>query len=327
MIKLVIDMLGGDNGIDVTIGGVKLFVKDHDDASLILVGDEEKLIEFKDNPNVKIVHATEVLPMECSVMEAMRNKESSINKAVYALKENNGDAIISAGSTGAFLSLATLIIKKIDGVSRPALITPFPTKVEGKYVILLDVGASAENTAEELYQFAKMGSAYYSVKFNEKEPKVYLISNGSEEGKGTPILKEAYAMLKDDKNFKGYIEGRYVFNGDADVVVFDGFTGNVFLKTSEGMAKMMSGFIREAFMSNLGTKIGYLFAKKGFDDLSKKMDYKKVGGALLLGVNTVAVKAHGNSTDDSFYHSMCLAYDLAKEDIVNKIKTTLKKGE
>lgn len=321
MAKIVIDMMGGDNGISATKGGVRLFQKEHPEVELILVGDVTQLEEFKDT--CTLVDAKEVLPMEVSVMEAMRAKNSSVNRAVYAYKEYNADGIISAGSTGGFFSLLTLVLKKMDGVQRPALITPFPTKVEGKYCVLLDVGASNENNAEQLLQFAKMGEAYYRVKFNKQDPNIYLISNGSEEGKGSPLYQEAYALLKGTENFKGYIEGRYAFNGDADVIVMDGFTGNVFLKTAEGMAKMMSGMIREAFTSSFSSKIGYLFAKKGFDGLSAKMDYKKVGGALLLGVNAVAVKAHGNSTEESFFYSMNLCYDLIKDDVLTKIKESL----
>lgn len=327
MVKLVIDMMGGDNGTKATIEGVKIFLNEIKDCEVVVVGHLDALSELTNLENVTIVESKDIVPMECSVMQAMRMKDSSIYKAVDAVIKMNADGIVSAGSTSAFLSLTSLIIKKIDGVSRPALITPFPTRISNKYVVLLDCGASSENNANELYQFAKMGEAYYKVVYAKNDPNVYLISNGSEEGKGTPLYKEAYAMLKSDAYFKGYIEGRYVFNGDADVVVMDGFTGNVFLKTSEGMAKMMSGLMKEAFLYSPMTKLGYLFARKGFDKLKETMDYKKVGGALLLGVNTVAVKAHGNSTPDSFYHSMMIAYKLAKNKVVEQIKESLKTNE
>lgn len=325
MIKLVIDMMGGDNGSKATVGGVKKFLNDIKDCEIIAVGNKEELKSLEGVDRVSIIESKDVVPMECSVMQAMRMKDSSVYKAVNAVLSEKADGIVSSGSTGAFLSLTSLIVKKIEGVSRPALITPFPTKIPGKYVVLLDVGASNENSAEELFQFAKMGEAYYKVVYNKFGPNIYLISNGSEEGKGSPLMKEAYALLKSEENFKGYIEGRYVFGGEADVVVMDGFTGNVFLKTSEGMAKMMSGMMKDAFTYSLSTKIGYLFAKKGFKKLKDTMDYKKVGGALLLGVNTVAVKAHGNSTPDSFYHSIMIAYTLAKNEVVQNIKESLVK--
>lgn len=324
MIKLVIDMMGGDNGSKPTVEAVKQFINDIKDVEIIAVGNENELSELDGTERVSIIVSQTVVPMECSVMQAMRAKDSSVYKAVNAVNELGANAVVSAGSTGAFLSLTTLIIKRIEGVERPALITPFPTKIANKYVVLLDVGASAENSASDLLNFAKMGQAYYKAIFGKDNPSTYLICNGTEEGKGNSLSKEAYALLKDTENFKGYIEGRDVLSGDADVVVFDGFTGNVFLKTAEGVAKMMSGMIKEAFTCSLKSKIGYLFAKKGFNNIKKTMDYKKVGGAFLVGVNTVAVKAHGNSNATSFYSSMKIAYTLAKNNVVEKIKENLK---
>lgn len=324
MIKLVIDMMGGDNGSKPTVDAVKKFVKDHHDVEIVAVGNEDELKSLKGNERIKIIPSLTVVPMECGVMEAMRSKDSSIYKAVNAVLSENADGIVSAGSTGAFLSLATLIIKKIDGVSRPAIISPFPTKLPDKQVVLLDVGANAENSSDDLVNFARMGVAYYRAAFGKYEPNIYLISNGVEEGKGTPLYRETYEKLKSNPNFKGYIEGRHVLGGEADIVVFDGFTGNVFLKTTEGVAKLFSTFIKDAFTSSLRSKIGYLFAKKGFGKLKDKMDYKKVGGGFLIGVNTVVVKAHGNANFVSFYASMNMAYNLAKNGIIEKIKENIK---
>lgn len=322
MIKLVIDMMGGDNSTKATIGAVNRFLDEIKDAEIIAVGDEKELISLKDK--VKIIPSMSIVPMECSVMEAMRNKDSSIYKAVRAVIDEKADGIVSAGSTGAFFSLVTLIAKKIEGIDRPALITPFPTLKENKYAVLLDVGASNENKPEELVQFAKMGRAYYKAMYDVKDPNFYLCSNGSEEGKGSPLVQDAYKLMKDMEGFKGNIEARYVLSGDADVVVFDGFTGNVFLKSSEGMAKMMSSMIKDAFTSSFSSKMGYLFAKKGFNQLRAKMDYKKVGGAFLIGTNTIPVKAHGNANEESFYYSIMIAYNLAKKHINDEIKKNLK---
>ena len=324
MIKIVVDMMGGDNGSTPTIAAVNKFMKDHDDVFIVAVGDEKTLECYKDNPRVKVIPSTTIAPMECSVLQAMRDKESSVFKAVNATLTEEADAVLSAGSTGAFLSLCTLIIKKIDGVDRPALITQFPTKVKGKYVVLLDVGASAENSAQEVYQFAKIGEAYYQAFYDKKDPNVYLICNGTEEGKGNTLSKETYALLKEEKNFKGYMEARDVFTGKADVVAMDGFTGNIFLKGSEGMAKMMGGLMKEAFLSSLSSKIGYLFAKKGIKGMLETMNYKRVGGALLIGINKVAVKAHGNADEESFYGSLNVAYTSAKKQTVQRIKENLK---
>ena len=324
MIKLVIDMMGGDNGYKPTVAAVSKFLEDFPDAEIVAVGNENVLTPLQGKDRVKIIPSSTIVPMECGVLEAMRSKDSSVYKAVNAVIDEEADAIVSAGSTGAFLSLVTLIIKKIDGVKRPAIISPFPTRLKDKQVVLLDVGANAENSADDLVNFAAMGVAYYKVVFGKEEPDIHLICNGTEEGKGTPLYKETYELLKPNPHFKGYIEGRNVLSGEADVVVFDGFTGNIFLKTTEGTAKLMSGMIREAFTSSLRSKIGYLFAKKGFNQLKDKMDYKKVGGGFLIGVNTVAVKAHGNANEVSFYSSMRMAYNLAKNGIIEKIKENLK---
>lgn len=321
MFKLVIDMMGGDNGVNATIEGVKKFLNEVKDCEIIAVGDEKALEPVKEL--VTIVPSQSVVPMECSVMQAMRQKDSSVFKAVSAVNEMKADGVVSAGSTGAFLSLTTLINKKIPGVERPALITPFPSKQHGKYVVLLDVGASAENSPEDLLQFAKMGSEYYKAVFGKKQPVIRLICNGTEEGKGNYLSKEAYKLLKETPGFAGYVEGRDAFTGETDVVVMDGFTGNVMLKTAEGIAKMMGGFMKESFKSSLSSKIGYLLSKKGFKPMLDTMNYKKVGGALLLGVNTIAVKAHGNSDADSFCASLMVAYNLIKNGVVDKIKKNL----
>lgn len=323
MVKVVIDMMGGDNGAQATIEAVKNFASKHDDCEIIAVGDEKVLEPIKGIVS-KIIPSQTVLPMECGVMQAMRQKDSSVYKAVSAVNEEKADGVISAGSTGAFLSLATLINKKVPGIERPALITPFPTRIPGKYVILLDCGASSENSPEDLFQFSTMGEAYCRAVYGKENVNINLICNGTEEGKGNDLSKKAYALLKAKPNFKGYIEGRHVFDGDCDVCVFDGFTGNVFLKTAEGVAKMMGSMMKEAFTSSFSSKMGYLLAKKGFKPMLKTMDYKSVGGALLIGVNTVAVKAHGNSDAYAFEAALTLTYTLAKNKVVDHIKENIK---
>lgn len=320
MFKLVLDMMGGDNGVKATIAAVSKFLENVKDCEIIAVGDEKELESLKGK--VTIVPSQSVVPMECSVMQAMRQKDSSVFKAVSAVNEMKADGVISAGSTGAFLSLTTLINKKIPGVERPALITPFPCK-NGKYVVLLDVGASAENKPEDMVQFAKMGSEYAKAVYGTKQPIVRLICNGTEEGKGNNFSKDSYALLKGTPGFAGYVEGRDAFSGETDVVVMDGFTGNIMLKTAEGMAKMMGSMMKKSFTSSFSAKMGYLLSKKGFKPMLDTMNYKKVGGALLLGVNTIAVKAHGNSDEESFLASMMVAYNLIKNGVVEKIKKNL----
>ena len=322
--KIAVDAMGGDNGSKPIIEAVKEFLKDNKDVEIVLFGKEEELQEV--SSLCRIVNAPDIVPMEAGALEVLRMKNSSMCKAISTMKEENFDAVVSAGSTGGFLSAATLILKMIPGVKRAALVSPFPTKIKGKKVVMLDVGANNENSAEELYQFATMGKAYYQALFNEKEPKTYLLSNGVEAHKGSPLVKETHALLQSNNfpGFMGNIEARDVLNGEADLVVTDGFSGNVLLKGMEGVAKLMGGMIKDSFKKNLWTKLGYLHVRGGMKNMSETMDYKSTGGAMLLGINGVVVKAHGNSDAYSFKSALKVAKSMVDFDMVNKIKESLK---
>lgn len=320
IMKIVIDMMGGDKGSEATKSAVKRFHEAHGDVELILVGKAEELVDAKEG---RIIPASEVITMEAGALEVLRKKESSMVKAMMTAKEENADAIVSCGSTGAFLSSATLILKKIPGVIRPALAVAMPHVGEGfNTIYFLDAGSSNVNTPQEMAQFGFMGSLYAKCGAYYANPSVAILSNGSEEGKGSPEGKEAYALLKEDPriNFIGNIESCDVLTGKANVIVTDGFSGNICIKAIEGTAKTMGKMLKAGFKRNLFSKIGYLLSKKGVDDMKKTMDTKRVGGAMLLGVNAVAVKGHGNSDATAFYYSIELAYRLAKEKMVEKIK-------
>lgn len=325
MIKFAVDCMGSDNGPGVIVEAINEFLKEHNDVFIYACGDKDKLNKLENNERVKILHTSEVVPMECGAMQVMRMKDSSMMKVFSIYKEEGINAAISAGSTGGFLSLATLKLKLIDGIERAALTSPFPT-VKNKPVVALDIGASNENKASHLVQFAKMGRIYCQCVYGLEEPKVYLLSNGTEEKKGSPEGKIAYSLLKESNfpSFMGNMEGREILSGDADVIVCEGYTGNVFLKTTEGVAKMMSNMIKTAFKKNLFSKIGYLFAKKGFDEMSETMNYKRYGGAMLLGVNGVVIKAHGNSDAYSFKMALSLAYKMASTSLVEKLQEGFK---
>ena len=320
MYKIVVDAMGGDLGPSVIIEAIKIFLSENSDVEITIAGKKEELSDLEGL--CRILDARDVVPMEAGALEVMRLKNSSMMMAIKTMKEENLDAVVSCGSTGGFLSAATINLKMIPGVKRAALVAPFPTKIKGKFVVILDIGANNENSPEELVQFALMGKLYSEAVYGTKEPSVYLLNNGAEEGKGAPEIKEAYKLLKESNfaGFKGNIEARYALSGDADVVVADGFTGNIFLKSSEGMAKMMSGMIKSAFKRNLWSKIGYLHVRKGMKEMTETMDYKSTGGAMLLGVNGNVVKAHGSSDAKSFYHALRVAKKLAENDVVNKIK-------
>ncbi len=326
--KIVIDMLGGDNGLEATIPGTQEFFKKHKDIELYLCGNEEKLASFANIENCHIVNATHAVAMDVDPLTALKDIDSSLMVGIKTYLENGCDALISAGSTGALLSAATLKIKRLPGVVRPGLITSMPTVIKGKKFVAIDLGANTVNTSEELCQFAVMGSLYYKYLYKyEGQPRVYQLNIGTESEKGSAVNKETYELLKNNKsiNFMGNMEGREPLFGECDVLVTDGYSGNIFLKTMEGTAKAMSSMLKGIFKKNLKTKIGYLLTKKGVNEMKDMMDYKKVGGAMLVGVNGIVIKAHGSSDTGSFLSALEAAYSLAKEDIVNKFKEELSK--
>ena len=321
MMNIIVDTLGSDLGSRPIVAAIKTFINKNSDINIIAVGNKEELSSLEGL--CEIVHAPDVVPMEAGPLEVMRMKNSSMYVASSLMKERKADAIVSAGSTGGFLSCATLLLKTAPNVKRAALVAPFPTKIKGKKVVILDIGASNENSPEELVQFAFMGELYSKAIFGIEKPKIYLLSNGTEAGKGSPSGKQAYKLLQNKEGFMGNIEARNALSGEADVIVTDGFTGNIFLKSSEGMAKMMSGMMKSAFKKNLWSKLGYLHVKKGINEMVETMDYKSTGGAMLLGINGVVVKAHGNSDEYSFGCALEVARKLAISNINQKISEGL----
>ncbi len=323
MIRIVIDAMGSDNGSPIVVEAIKEFKKTHNDVEFFVCGAKEELEGIKDIAT--IIDAPEVMGMEDGALAVMRKKDTSMMRAIDLVKDGTCDGVVSAGSTGAFLSGATIKLKMIEGVKRAALVSPFPTS-DNKGVVMLDIGASNENTPEQLQQFALMGQIYSQCVMGREKPDVYLLSNGAEEKKGSPVGKEAYQLLKNDEkvNFKGNIEGRYILTGQADVVVCEGYAGNVMLKTIEGTASFMGDLIKKAFKTNLFSKIGYLLTRKGMKGFKETTDYKKYGGAMLLGVNGVVVKGHGSSNAYAFYNAIRVAYEMITKDVCNKVKEALK---
>ena len=320
MLKIIVDTMGGDNGSSVVVDAIINFLNKNKDVEIVAVGKQEELTKLEGL--CRIIDARDIVPMEAGPMEVMRMRNSSMVVAVKTFKEEQADAVISCGSTGGFLSASTITLKTIPGVKRACLCTAFPTKIKGKKVTMLDIGASNENNAEELFQFAIMGRAYSQAVFGVEQPKVYLLCNGTEEKKGSPVSKEAFKLLQ-ERNFPGFmgnLEGREIMSGDADVVVCDGFTGNCTLKAIEGVAKMLGNMMKGMFKKNLWTKLGYLHVRGGVKEITETMDYKSVGGALLLGVNGVAMKAHGNSDAYSFESALKVVKSLASYKLPEKIK-------
>lgn len=326
MYKIAVDCMGSDLGSKICVEGIKTFMSKHDNVEIYAFGKINELKELEKVKNVTIVDCLDVMKMTSGAIEAMRARNTSMYKAIVSVKENNYDGVVSAGSTGAFLSLASVKIKTVEGVDRAALITAMPTYGGGK-VAVLDIGANLETSSDQLVQFAKMGIIYAQKLLNCTHPKVALLSNGAEDEKGTSEIKEANKKLREMnlEGFVGNIEGREaILGGSVDVLVTGGYAGNIFLKTYEGAAKMMSNMIKDAFKTNLSTKIGYLFAKKGFKEIKEKMNYESVGGAMLMGINSVAVKAHGSSNERAFAQAIEVCFNMVEKDFLNSLKEGVK---
>lgn len=301
--KIIIDAMGGDNAPRAVVEGAVLAVREFGEP-VTLVGDraqiEPLLREFgaQDDARIETVHAPDVITMEDDAVQAVRKKkDSSLVVALSMLGKGEGDALISAGSTGAVLAGGTLLVKRIRGIRRAALAPILPTAKGGS--LLIDCGANVDCTAEYLLQFAFLGHYYAKRQMGIESPRIGLINNGAEETKGTDTLREAHALLRAASeqgklNFVGNIEGRDIPLGAADVLVCDGFTGNVVLKTVEGVGMFFVGKLKGIFKKNLLTKLAALAVKPGLREFKKMLDYKEIGGAPLLGISRPIIKAHGS---------------------------------
>lgn len=318
--KIILDAMGGDNAPAEILKGAAAATAAWPDVEILAVGDAEKIaacvkenaIEMK---NIEIVNATEVIEMCDEPAKAVRaKKDSSMVVGLRMLAEGKGEAFVSAGSTGALHVGASLIVRTVKGVKRPALATVIPGKTP---FLLLDCGANVECRASMLEAFGVMGSVYMNKVMGLEQPRVALVNNGAEESKGTPTYVEAHQLLKNNKaiHFVGNIEPRDIPAGHADVVVADGFTGNVVLKLTEGLAKYFGSKLKEMFKKSLGTKVGYLLLKGGVADFKKSMDADEYGGAPLLGTRRPVIKAHGSSNARAIQNAirqarLCVENDL-----------------
>ena len=323
--KIVVDAFGGDYAPQEIVAGAVKALQENEDLNLVLVGDKDKITEILQglvfvSDRLEIVHAPDVITMDDVPTVAIRTKKTSSIVVAYDYLKQNDDAValVSAGSTGATLTGAVLKLGRVKGVSRPALAPILPTVNDGK-VMLLDCGANAECKAENLLDFAIMGNEYMKA-MGVKKPRIALLNIGTEEEKGSEMIKEAHQLLKNAKlNFVGNIEARDVIRGNVDVVVSDGFSGNICLKTIEGTAEILFGEIKEITKSSFKAKIGALCLKKNLYALKKKYDHKKVGGAPLLGVSKIVLKCHGNSKADSVSATIQQAYTLGKNKLIEKV--------
>ncbi|MCI5744850.1 MAG: phosphate acyltransferase PlsX [Erysipelotrichaceae bacterium] len=320
MIKLAVDAMGGDLGSKIVVDAVLNYLNEHNDVEFYVVGKKEELTALEGKAN--IVDARDVMGMEDGALSILRKKETSMNKAVELVSSSQCDGVVSCGSTGAFLTLATLKVKLIPGVKRAALGTFMPTLVEGKYTLILDVGASNENNAEQIAQFAEIGECVYRNVYKKDAVNVYLLSNGAEEHKGCPEGKEAYQILKNHQYpwFKGNMEAKECLNGSVDVLATGGYAGNVLLKSIEGTAMMVSSLLKESLYMNLRTKIGAKIAYPALKNLKKRIDPSKGGGACLMGINKVCVKAHGNANARAFQTAIEYAINMINSPMIDSLK-------
>ncbi len=323
--KIAIDAMGGDYAPSVVIEGTSIALKNHTDIEAVLVGHEEKIAPFmkkfglENHPRVTVVHAEEVVEMgEPSIAALRSKKKSSITIAATLVAKGEADAVVSAGHTGAAVAATKVKIRTLPGIERPAIATIMPAK-GGKF-ILCDAGANTDCKPENLAQFAIMAEAYSRLTFGIKEPKIGLLSVGEEDAKGNELTKETFKLLsKMPINFIGNIEGNDMYSKKADVVVCDGFVGNVVLKTSEGLANTLKGFIKDSFYKNVFRKILGALAKPVFNDLKAVTDKHEYGGAPLLGLKKPCIIGHGSSTPKAVCNAIRVASEFVKANINEKI--------
>ena len=334
--KIILDAMGGDHAPEAPVLGAIQAARDFG-AQITLVGMGDKILEVMRAHNIadlpagiEIANADEVVDMHDDPANVIRKKKnSSMVLGLKMVADGEGDAFVSAGSTGALLSGATLIVKRVKGIRRAAMGPVMPNKAGGKTVIL-DCGANAECTPEFLLQFGLVGSLYAQKYLGVAQPKVGLLNIGTEDTKGTPLQKEAYALLQKAKeqglvNFVGNVEARDVPLGAVDVVVCDGFAGNVLLKSIEGTAMFMGSMMKhKIFKRSLFSKIGYLFCKPGVDEVMKMLDYREIGGTQFLGIKKPVIKAHGSSDALAFRNAVKQAMDAAGSDISEELEQGLK---
>ncbi len=325
MIKVAIDAMGGDFGPAPIVAGALEALKTAK-FEAILVGDRgiiASLLPDNLKSKITIVHAADVISMHEHATDALKKKSSSIYVATELARDAKADAVVSAGHSGATMSLATLRIGRIDGIARPAIATSMPTSIDGQKSLLLDVGANVDCKPEHLFQFGVMGLAYAKDVMGIKKVKIGILTNGEEETKGNEATREAAAMLKALPEFIGNVEGNNIFDGSVHVVVCDGFVGNIVLKTSEGAADTIGKFMKSHIKKSAFASFGSVFMSKVFAGLKKQIDYAEYGGAPLLGINGAVIISHGKSNSKAIKNAIFQAINFAKSDVNSHIKASL----
>jgi len=328
MTTIALDAMGGDHAPRAEVEGAVLAAREYG-TRILLVGIEATVkAELNRHRHrglpIEVVPASEVITMHDSPSQAFRRKkESSLHVASRLVRENKADALVSAGNTGAVMTVARFVIGTLPSVDRPALAAAFPNMKE-KVTVILDVGANVDSKPVHIEQFAVMGEIYYRALWGVKRPRVALLSIGEEEMKGNELTREAAALLKQTAlNFSGNVEGRDVFRGDVDVIVCDGFIGNIALKISEGLVEHIGGMLKKAIKSSLTSQLGYALSKRAFDSFRKRTDYSEYGGAPLLGVRGITIIGHGRSNPNAIKNAIRVANELCRLRVNEKIEQEL----
>ncbi|MBZ5200251.1 phosphate acyltransferase PlsX [Planomicrobium chinense] len=324
---IAVDGMGGDNAPKEIIEGVYKALEEFGDLSVQLYGHQEKMQPFlKQHERLNVIHCEEIIEATDDPVRAVRRKKgASMVQMAQAVKDGRADACVSAGNTGALMAAGLFVVGRIDGVDRPALAPTLPT-IDGKGFVMLDMGANAEARPEHLVQYAVMGSIYAEKVRGIQNPTVGLLNIGTEEKKGNDLTKAAFPMLKEAPvNFIGNVESRDLLNGAADVVVTDGFTGNMVLKTIEGTAMNVFAMIKDVFMSSTKTKVAALLVKNDLNGLKGMLDYSEYGGAGLFGLKAPVIKAHGSSNANALFNAIRQTRTMVEYDVTGTIYSTLKK--
>ncbi len=328
---IAFDVMGSDNGLIPAVDAAIKLLGEQKGLKIIFVGDEKEIkscLHKKkyNHDQVEIFNTTEVIDMKGDIMDIRRKKDSSMVKALELVRDNKADAVTTGGATAPFIAGCHFILGKIKGIERPGFMPVIPTIIKDKVTLLIDVGANLECDPEDIEKFAIMATAYSKSVRDVDSPKVALLNIGEEESKGFDMHKKAYKLLKGNKdlNFIGNIEPRYLTSGIADIIVSDGYSGNVALKSIEGIGKMLLTEIKSAITKTLWRKMAALRLKKAFKEVSVKFDYKNHAGAILLGAKKIAFKSHGSSDKKSFYATLRMTYEAIENDVLNKMTKALK---
>lgn len=331
MITVAVDCMGGDHGVAVTLPACKQFLERFPEASLVMVGMAESLSSFS-HPRASKVLATEVVTMDDALEVALRRKkDSSMRIAIEQVKSGAAHAAVSAGNTGALMAISRYVLKTLDGIERPAIAGQIPNALGGATTVL-DLGANVDCTADHLLQFAVMGAALVTALSDKSAPSVGLLNIGEEVIKGNEVIKKAGELLRNaaksgNLNFHGNVEGNDIFKGVVDIVVCDGFVGNVALKTSEGLASMIGGFLKDEFSRNVATRIAALASYTVLAALKRRVDHRRYNGAALLGLRGLVFKSHGSADAMAFSNALERAYDAARNRLLDRVQMRIAQAQ